>query len=93
VFAKLTVGDHQDDGGLPNLIRCRLSAGVDFDRNFLTLDPAEDGTLALSVVHTFADAGNVVDSCAGAENASCAFLKVVTTRVSDLSNGPLTLIP
>jgi hypothetical protein len=44
-------------------------------------------------VHTFADAGNVVVSCAGTENASWAFLKVVATRVSDLSNGPLTLIP
>jgi hypothetical protein len=92
VFAKLTVADLQGDGGFPNYVRCRLSAGADFDQSFLTLHPADLGTLALGVVHTFADAGSVVVSCAGAESANWAFLKVVATRVSDLSNGPLTLI-
>jgi hypothetical protein len=93
VAAKLAISDLQGDDGFPNFVRCRLNAGPDFDRAFLTLDPAEDAPLALGVVHAFADPGAVVVSCAGTENANWAFLKITATRVTSLSNTPLTLIP
>jgi hypothetical protein len=93
VFAKLAAVDLQGDEGFSDFVRCRLSAGADFDRSFVTLGPDDIATLALGVVHTFPTADNVVVACAGTESANWAFLKVTASRVSELSNGPLTLLP
>jgi hypothetical protein len=76
---------------------CELRAGADFDQTAIVLDPSEaepivETRLALQAVHEFAEPGAAVVSC-GAINGEGEwnFLKITASRVSSLSNGPLTL--
>jgi hypothetical protein len=79
-----------------NEVRCELRAGADFDRTDIGLggvfEPVGtgDARLALDVVHQFDAAGDVVVACASADTAYWHFLKIVATRVSTISNGPLS---
>jgi hypothetical protein len=86
VSAKVWFSDLQGDEGFTDFVRCRLSAGADFDRSVVTLGPGGIATLVLGVVHTFPTGDDVVVACAGTEQAHWLDLKVTAIRVADLSN-------
>jgi hypothetical protein len=75
-----------------NGARCELRAGADFDRAEVVLELSFGvGRLALQVVHEFGTPGEVVIACASIRAADSRFLKITAIRVTNLSNGPLTL--
>jgi hypothetical protein len=92
VSAKVWFSDLQGDEGFTDFVRCRLSAGADFDRSEVTLGPNGNATLVLGVVHTFPTADDIVVGCAGTEQAHWLDLKVTAIRVADVSNVPLELV-
>jgi len=82
-------------------VRCELHAGADFDETGAALAgefaAGYESRLTMSVVHEFAKPGDAVVNCDGATvgpggAGEWRFLKVVATRVSSLSNGPLELL-
>jgi hypothetical protein len=85
-------------GDFGDVVICELDAGGDFDRSLVQLgpfnQPAGATRIALEVVHEFGGQGAAEMRCGHALNITSvewSFLKITAIRVTNLSNGPLTL--
>jgi len=70
-------------------VRCKLSAGVDFDWVEVTVRERDSAALALTVVHEFDTDDGVVVGCSDnalGSGTEWNDLKITATEVSDLSN-------
>jgi hypothetical protein len=88
-----------DDVEGPSVVTCKLIAGADFDRAFVTLQSLDsvpdEQRLALTVVHEFTAPGAAKVACGETFGLTddWNFLKITAIRVANLANGPLTLLP
>jgi hypothetical protein len=99
--------DINDQSAVEGFVTCTLTAGIDFDKTQKILAPEvtsnepDVGSLdrvALQVVHEFRQPDAAIISCGasdllGTGSVTASFMKITATRVANLTNGPLTVLP
>jgi hypothetical protein len=96
IVATLNLGSPSEFGVA---VECQLSAGADIDKGDVIMDehaeePIVETRQTLQVVHAFAAPGAAVVSCSSfIAGGFWSLLKITATRVANLSNQPLTLLP